>query len=126
MKMGIDYYSCEVCGEAFPDVIDYGHCGNCEEVLCADCRDEMGKKYGVLGEEHEKADIFGEDAPVCCDACNKPTVNKEMFNKVMYALTKSAARSSFVDFLESWDIPHEEYDKIREYLKEIYGIKTYV
>jgi hypothetical protein len=83
--MGIDYYSCVVCGEAFPDVIDYGHCGNCEETLCADCRDEMGEKYGVLGEEHEKADWYGEEAPNRCDACeNHKTdkVKRELFERV--------------------------------------------
>jgi hypothetical protein len=53
-------------------------------------------------------------------------VNKEIFSKLMYALTKNAARSSFVDFLEVWEIPEEEYDKIRDYLKETYGVKTYV
>ncbi|WEG18647.1 DUF1653 domain-containing protein [Alkalihalophilus pseudofirmus] len=70
--MGIDYYSCEVCGDSFPDVIDYGYCSNCEEVLCGDCRDAMGQKYGVLGEDHEKADDFGEEAPEHCDSCYKP------------------------------------------------------
>ncbi|MEH7246509.1 hypothetical protein V7114_06890 [Neobacillus niacini] len=53
-------------------------------------------------------------------------INKEIFSRIMYALTKNAARSSFVDFLEVWEIPQEEYDKIRKYLKETYGVKTYV
>ena len=53
-------------------------------------------------------------------------IDKEMFSRIMYALTKNAARSSFVDFLEVWDIPQDEYDKVREYLKETYGVKTYV
>jgi hypothetical protein len=57
---------------------------------------------------------------------NVEEINKEMFSKIMYALTKNAARSSFVDFLEVWEIPQEEYDKIRKYLKETYGVKTYV
>jgi hypothetical protein len=54
------------------------------------------------------------------------SLDKEMFSRLMYALTKNAARNSFVDFLEVWEIPEEEYDKIRDYLKETYGIKTYV
>jgi hypothetical protein len=54
------------------------------------------------------------------------SVDTDLFSRVMYALTKNAARSSFADFLEVWDIPHEEYHKIREYLKETYWLKTYV
>lgn len=36
--MGIDYYSCERCGEGFPDVIDYVYCecGNVMEFLIAE------------------------------------------------------------------------------------------
>lgn len=70
--MGIDYYSCEVCRKAFPDVLDYGYCVSCDEVLCASCRDKMGKKYGIVGDHDlEKADIYGSNAPMCCDACYK-------------------------------------------------------
>jgi hypothetical protein len=98
--MGIDYYSCVVCGEAFPDVIDYGHCGKCEETLCGDCRDEMGEKYGVLGEEHEKASWYGAEAPNCCDECNKPTMDNKKFETLMYFLIKDSAKYSFSEFLE--------------------------
>jgi hypothetical protein len=44
----------------------------------------------------------------------------------MYALTKEAARSGFIDFLEAWGLTHEEYEEIRDYLKETYGINPYV
>ncbi len=54
------------------------------------------------------------------------TLKNETFSKLMYALTKIAARESFVEFLESWEIPEEEYDSIREYLKETYNVRTYV
>jgi hypothetical protein len=53
-------------------------------------------------------------------------VNKEAFSTLMYALTKNAARVSFVEFLENWGISEEEYDSIRDYLKETYGVRTYV
>lgn len=53
-------------------------------------------------------------------------MNNEIFSTLMYALTKKAASDSFMDFLESWDIPEEEYHNIRDYLKEHYGVKTYV
>ncbi|PEA25850.1 hypothetical protein CN984_12035 [Bacillus cereus] len=68
--MGVDYYNCEVCNEIFSDAGHYGHCGGCEENLCGSCYDEMRKKYGEIGENHEKASFFGEEVPNCCDACN--------------------------------------------------------
>ena len=86
--MGIDYYSCVVCGEAFPDVIDYGHCANCEETLCSDCRDEMGKTYGVLGEGHKDADNWGEDAPKYCIECISDTFTiGEKMDRLLLSLT---------------------------------------
>ncbi|WP_157929264.1 hypothetical protein [Paenibacillus ihbetae] len=53
-------------------------------------------------------------------------MNTEKFSTLMYALTKIAARDSFMEFLENWDITEEEYNSIRDYLKEKYGVKTYV
>ena len=53
-------------------------------------------------------------------------MNKEAFSNLMYALTKNAARYSFIDFLETWEIDEAEYDEIKKYLKETYGVKTYV
>lgn len=53
-------------------------------------------------------------------------MNNEAFSRLMYALTKEAARSSFVDFLEGWDISEEEYEEIKAHLVEQYGVKTYV
>lgn len=53
-------------------------------------------------------------------------MDKEKFSKLMYGLTKMAARDSFIDFLEFWGITENEYDEIRDYLKETYGTKTYV
>ncbi|MEI7219078.1 hypothetical protein WCT79_18955 [Pectobacterium carotovorum] len=46
------------------------------------------------------------------------------FSKLMYALTKNAARSSFVEFLEYWEIKEEEYEEISKFLAEN-DIKTY-
>lgn len=51
---------------------------------------------------------------------------KEVFSELMYALTKNAANISFIDFLENWGIEDEDYEQIKAYLKETYGIKTYV
>lgn len=53
-------------------------------------------------------------------------MNNEVFGHLMYALTKTAACDSFVEFLEWWDITEEQYEEIRKYLKETYGVDTYV
>jgi hypothetical protein len=51
---------------------------------------------------------------------------KRVFCVLMYALTKDAARNSFINFLDNWGIKNEEYEQVKMYLKENYGIKTYV
>ncbi|MEC0167902.1 hypothetical protein [Paenibacillus graminis] len=53
-------------------------------------------------------------------------MNNEVFSQLMYALTKHAARDSFVDFLESWGIAEADYYDICGYLAENYGVRTYV
>ncbi|ENL6904459.1 hypothetical protein AB5R89_002355 [Enterobacter ludwigii] len=44
------------------------------------------------------------------------------FSNLIYALTKEAARNSFLDFLEEWGI--EDYDEIKAFLAKN-GVKTY-
>ena len=46
-------------------------------------------------------------------------------SKLIYALTKHAAKTDFIDFLESHGITEQEYDEIEEYLKAN-GINTYI
>lgn len=53
-------------------------------------------------------------------------MDNEKFSRLMYALTKHAARDSFTDFLDTWGLTKEEYAEIRYYLKETYGIEPYV
>lgn len=124
--MGIDYYSCKLCGEAFPEVIHYGHCGNCEETLCGDCYDEMREKYGELGEDHEKASWYGEEAPNRCDECNKPTLDIKKLETLLYFLIKDAAKYSFTEFLEEIGLTDNDYQEMKKYLEETYGIKMYL
>jgi len=77
--MGVDYYNCEVCDSIFHDAGHYGYCGSCEASLCGPCFDKMGEKNGVLGEGHEDADNFGEDAPRCCDKCDGSLIDEGEF-----------------------------------------------
>jgi len=51
---------------------------------------------------------------------------KEKMNTLMYFLTKEAARSSFIEFLEEVDISFVEYEKIKEEWEKIGITKTYV
>lgn len=53
-------------------------------------------------------------------------MNNEKFSLLMYALTKHAARDGFIDFIEEWGLTWEDYKEIRDYLKEAYGVETYV
>lgn len=53
-------------------------------------------------------------------------MNNEAFDRLMYALTKEAARNSFVEFLETWEISNKDYAEIKKHLNEAYGVKTYV
>ncbi|WP_197261617.1 hypothetical protein [Brevibacillus laterosporus] len=54
-------------------------------------------------------------------------MNNEKFGTLFYALTKGAARDSFVEFLEYWGLTEEDYDDIKKHLMETYGIrKPYV
>lgn len=53
-------------------------------------------------------------------------MKKDKFNTLMYALIKEAAKSSFVEFLEVWELTEEDYNEIKTHLEETYGIKMYV
>jgi hypothetical protein len=53
-------------------------------------------------------------------------MDNEKFSKLMYFLTKHAARDGFIDFLEGIGLKWEDYEQIRDHLKEVYNVKTYV
>jgi hypothetical protein len=82
--MGVDYYNCAICNDIFADAGHYGHCGNCESTLCGDCYDKMQEKNGVLGEDHEKANMYGPDAPKCCSLCDGSTPEMVTITKAEY------------------------------------------
>lgn len=45
---------------------------------------------------------------------------------IMYALTKNAARNSYLEFLDDWGISEEDYDEITKVWEEKLGVKPYV
>lgn len=55
-----------------------------------------------------------------------PPIDKAKFSCLMYALTKDAARSSFVEYIADLGISEDEYHAISKYLHETYEVKTYV
>lgn len=81
--MGVDYYNCEICEEIFADAGYYGHCGKCESIMCGNCYDKMREKNGELGEDHERADWYGEDSPNCCDLCDGTKIDEGEFTEFL-------------------------------------------
>lgn len=124
--MGIDYLVCTVCGEGFPDVMDHGFCGSCEETLCEYCFADMREKYGEIGEDHEQACNIGELAPNKCDECMKPKLDVKKFETLLYFLVKNAANIDFPEFLESAELTPEDYESIKKYLEFTYGTNMYL
>jgi len=72
--MSIDYFTCRLCLKAFPDVLEYGYCGNCEDVLCQDCLEEMQDKYGLVDEDSKACDYYGSSTPKYCIECDPEIV----------------------------------------------------
>lgn len=53
-------------------------------------------------------------------------MDNEKFSKLMYFLTKQAARDGYIDFLEDIGLTWKDYEAIKKYLEEVYNVKTYV
>lgn len=51
---------------------------------------------------------------------------QKKMQKIMYALTKNAARNSYAEFLEDWGISDDDYEEIKKVWEEKLGIKPYV
>lgn len=51
---------------------------------------------------------------------------ESLMQKLMYALTKEAARSSYQDFLDNLGITDEDYERIKAEWKEKLGITPYI
>ena len=51
---------------------------------------------------------------------------QKKMQRLMYSLTKDAARSSYAEYLEELNISDEEYMKIKKVWLDKLGIKPYV
>jgi hypothetical protein len=81
MKMGIDYYACNNCGDTFPDCGHYVSC-ECGQHWCSySCAEADGYKYEEY--EDEDGDMFEEST---CNFCRKEDF--EDYELLSFALSK--------------------------------------
>lgn len=64
-------------------------------------------------------------AGLASDLNRELDINKKM-QKLLYRLTKDAAKSSFSEYLEYLDISWDEYKTIKNILKEKLNVDLYV
>ena len=65
------------------------------------------------------------EAGLASDLNRELDINKKM-QKLLYRLTKDAAKSSFSEYLEYLDISWDEYKTIKNILKEKLNVDLYV
>jgi putative phage-type endonuclease len=71
--------------------------------------------------------IDGETVTTTEQATAQQVSTHDKLNNLMYALTKHAARNSFIDFLEEWGLSEEDYAEVKAYLNSSLGeVKTYL
>lgn len=96
-------------------------CPDCQGINCEvtnqACKEELESHQG-RSQAMRNDDVFNEEP-------NQAKPLNEIMSALVYALTKEAARSSFVEFLENWDITEDEYEQVKEYWLS-QGIKPYV
>ena len=63
--MGIDYYSCDECGKAFPDVCSYSSCEDCGNHLCGTCKDQYGVGHSLMSQESWDASEYQDEYDIC-------------------------------------------------------------
>ena len=67
--MGVDFYTCDVCGDNYPDCGPCGICTDCGANLCGNCTDEACEKHGISAD--------GESYPKKCQLCSGDVVTDE-------------------------------------------------
>ena len=93
--MGIDYYSCEHCGESFPDCGEYVSCNDDCGMMW--CDDECAKEDGYRTEDEE--DEYG-DPQHTCKYCRKEDATD-------YELVKFLLKHSGLSREEAVALVHE-------------------
>ena len=85
--MGIDYYSCDECGKAFPDVCSYSSCEDCGSHLCGSCGDQYGVGHSLMSAESlEKVEEEFKEEYDLCPFCPDEIITTEKL--LMFAIEK--------------------------------------
>lgn len=69
--MGVDFFTCDNCGETFNDCGDYAHCETCGQYLCPDCMRKYGVGHSMIMPNKDSED----DGYDPCPFCTKQIVN---------------------------------------------------
>ena len=106
--------------EVKPDHLE--HHETCADIITQEIDKAIEKPVSQrLSERFANVDIAQDEPEV-----NKESVHDKM-NTLMYALTKSAARTSFDEFLEDWGLTNADYEEIKSFMAEnLGGMKTYL
>ena len=86
--MGIDFYTCELCGDTFPDCGEYGTCAKCENDICINCYNEQNIKYGTVDKDSKEAKYFGDKALKECNSCSEKIVHDSDIFEYLLKITK--------------------------------------
>jgi|TARA_Y100000310_G_scaffold127848_3_gene126993 hypothetical protein len=84
--MGVDWLTCGICSENFPDCEEYYNCAKCENKVCKNCYDDQLSTYSKVEEDSDGANYFGEDALSECGSCTKSIIRDR--DIVEYLLNK--------------------------------------
>lgn len=68
--MSVDWITCSICGNNFPDCGPHGRCSGCGSALCEECHKEQFDKYGGPEEGSWGADNYGTWSAAKCDKCS--------------------------------------------------------
>jgi len=116
--MSVDYLICGICGETFGDCVLYYTCVNCESHICNYCYAGQVEKHGIIGDEHEKNNWYGEDALNKCDFCIKEESDKKLSDEIMAILYHAKI------FIGTREKMHP--DGIKLYTDALHNLKEFV
>lgn len=93
--MGVDWITCGICKENFPDCGLFGYCSYCETALCSTCHDKQVEKYGHPDPGSDAADNYGESSSAKCDLCSGLMIYDE--DLLAYLLKKTGMTKEQVE-----------------------------
>lgn len=80
--MGVDYCSCSICGEGYPDNDEYClSCEECDNEFCSRCVEKYKLEYN-----EDKIDCSLKNCPVCN---NKIILDKDILEYCLEVMSKT-------------------------------------